>query len=413
MRINNIQITLVFVVIYLVSCTGNKKNIADQKAGEKFPRGSYGYDAAFLKKYLHPLVELSDSIGRVKILVSPGYQGRVMTSSAGGDSGFSFGWINYDLIAAQKFKPQFNPVGGEERFWLGPEGGQFALYFNKGDSFNLSHWQVPPILDTLPFDLTVSDRSHVKFSKKATLLNYAGTRFQLGITRSIRLLEHKAIEEKLRISLPVDIKAVAFESENEISNEGNYPWKKEKGLLSIWLLGMMTPTAQTIVCIPFLPGPHSREYITDNYFGKIPVERLKVKDSLLFFTCDGKHRSKLGLSPKVAASLAASFDFEKNVLTLIYFPVDRNGLYVNSKWEIQAQPYSGDVVNSYNDGPLADGTQLGPFYEIESSSPAMELKPGETERHQQVTCHLTGNYQSLRKIARTLLGVDLDEMKKR
>jgi len=214
------------------------------------------------------------------------------------------------------------------------------------------------------------------------------------------------------MALPAGIHAVGFESKNEIRNEGKDPWMKEKGLLSIWLLGMMTPTAHTVVCIPFLAGPHSREYITDNYFGKIPSDRLQVKDSVLFFRCDGKRRSKLGLSPKIAASMAASFDFEKNVLTLIFFPVVRNGLYVNSKWEMQKDPYSGDVVNSYNDGPLADGTQLGPFYEIESSSAAMELKPGETEGHRQITCHLQGDYSSLRGIARSLLGVELDEMKK-
>ena len=44
--------------------------------------------------------------------------------------------------------------------------------------------------------------------------------------------------------------------------------------------------------------------------------------------------------------------------------------YVNSLWEIQDEPFRGDVVNSYNDGKLEDGTQLGPFYELESSSPA-------------------------------------------
>ena len=71
--------------------------------------------------------------------------------------------------------------------------------------------------------------------------------------------------------------------------------------------------------------------ITKNYFGDIPPERLQIKDSVLYFTCDGKYRSKIGLSPLIAKSIAASYDFKKNVLTLILFPVDKNGLYVNSK----------------------------------------------------------------------------------
>ena len=87
-------------------------------------------------------------------------------------------------------------------------------------------------------------------------------------------------------------------------------------------------------------------------------------------------------------------------------------MYVNSKWELQRWPYKGDVVNSYNDGPLADGTQLGPFYEIESSGSVKELRPGEAERYKQTTCHLQGDYQALRQFAKHLLGVDLDDLKR-
>ena len=44
--------------------------------------------------------------------------------------------------------------------------------------------------------------------------------------------------------------------------------------------------------------------------------------------------------------------------------------YVNSMWAIQQNPYGGDVINSYNDGPPAPGAApLGPFYELETSSP--------------------------------------------
>jgi hypothetical protein len=33
--------------------------------------------------------------------------------------------------------------------------------------------------------------------------------------------------------------------------------------------------------------------------------------------------------------------------------------YVNSMWEDQKEPFSGDVVNSYNDGPTATGKTIG------------------------------------------------------
>jgi hypothetical protein len=55
---------------------------------------------------------------------------------------------------------------------------------------------------------------------------------------------------------------------------------------------------------------------------------------------------------------------------------------------------------------------MGPFYEIESSSPALELKKGQTGNYKQITCHLQGDYADLKELARQLLGVNLDELKR-
>jgi hypothetical protein len=375
-------------------------------------QGMYNYDKDFLQKHTKKVLELKDSSGQAKILLSADYQGRVMTSTATGDTGTSFGWLNYKLIESGEKKTQFNPVGGEERFWIGPEGGQYSIYFKAGDSFNIAHWQVPAIVDTVMYDVTQADNSKAVFTKTATLTNYSGTTFNIAIQRAINLLDKKSIEQKLNTAIPNTVYCVGYETDNQIKNTGTTDWKKDKGLLSIWLLGMMTPTEETKVIIPFKPLPNADSLITKNYFGDIPPERLQIKDSVLYFTCDGKYRSKIGLSPLIAKSIAASFDFKKNVLTLILFPVDKNGLYVNSKWEIQKEPFKGDVVNSYNDGPLQDGSQLGPFYEVEASSSASELEQGQTQEYRQTTCHLQGDYESLRTLAQQLLGVDLNDVRK-
>ncbi|HMG68928.1 MAG TPA: DUF6786 family protein [Chitinophagaceae bacterium] len=375
-------------------------------------KGSYGYDLQFLKKHGHNLIELVGDEGKAKVLLSAEYQGRVMTSTATGDTGSSFGWINYGLIASGEKKKQFNPVGGENRFWMGPEGGQYSIYFNAGDSFNIAHWQVPPIIDTVSYDIKQADSSQAVFTKNASFTNYSGTHFTISIERKISLLHKAQVSETIGKDIPENIHSVGFETENSITNTGTSDWKKENGLLSIWLLGMFTPTPQTVIIIPFHPQKDARSLITDNYFGTIPPERLQVKDSVLFFTCDGKYRSKIGISPMIAKPMAASFDFKNNVLTLIIPSIDKQGMYVNSKWEIQKEPYKGDVINSYNDGPLQDGSQLGPFYEIESSSPAKELKSGERLAYSQITCHLQGDYSSLRLVAKQLLGVDLDDIKR-
>ena len=54
---------------------------------------------------------------------------------------------------------------------------------------------------------------------------------------------------------------------------------------------------------------------------------------------------------------------------------------------------------------------LGPFYELETSSPAAALKPGETMKHVQRTFHIQGSEKELNPLAKRLLGVDLDAIK--
>ena len=81
--------------------------------------------------------------GKAKVALVPAWQGRVMTSTMGGDTGPSFGWINRELIASGKILPHMNAFGGEDRFWLGPEGGQFSIFFAKGVPFDLEHWFTP------------------------------------------------------------------------------------------------------------------------------------------------------------------------------------------------------------------------------------------------------------------------------
>lgn len=85
--------------------------------------------------------------------------------------------------------------------------------------------------------------------------------------------------------------------------------------------------------------------------------------------------------------------------------------YVNSMWEIQENPYDGDVVNSYNDGPPEPGKKpLGPFYELETSSPAAALAPGESITHVHRTSHIVAAPDDLEDIARRFFGVGLEEI---
>ncbi|MEN6312339.1 MAG: DUF6786 family protein, partial [Acidobacteriota bacterium] len=151
-------------------------------------------------------------------------------------------------------------------------------------------------------------------------------------------------------------------------------------------------------------------------FGKVPADRLVVRENegVLFFSGDGKCRSKIGISPRRVKPFSGSYDAANKVLTIICVTIPQGAKdYVNSLWKIQDDPFAGDVVNSYNDGPASPGAKpLGPFYELESSSPAAALKPGETLAHVHATIHVQGPEKALDQMARATLGVGLKEIEK-
>ena len=110
--------------------------------------------------------------------------------------------------------------------------------------------------------------------------------------------------------------------------------------------------------------------------------------------------------------LSDSYDAKNNILTLIEFTLPENVTeYVNSELEIQKEPFIGDVINSYNDGPTDNATQLGPLYELEVSSPAAFLEPGEEIIHIQKIYHFEGSEKTLDIIAKSLLNISLFEIK--
>jgi hypothetical protein len=109
----------------------------------------------------------------------------------GGDYGTSFGWINYKFIESGKVSNQFNPFGGEERLWLGPEGGPFSIYFKKGSEQIFSNWVVPREIDTEPFEVVSKSSDRVSFKRNMELTNASGTKLVIGIERKIKLLSQK------------------------------------------------------------------------------------------------------------------------------------------------------------------------------------------------------------------------------
>ena len=375
---------------------------------------TFGDDATFLKGHTD-LIVLSDAKGMAKVAVAPAWQGRVMTSTAGADAGLSFGWINRELIASGKLVPHMNPFGGEDRFWMGPEGGQFSIFFAKGAKFEFADWFTPPVFDTLPYKVIRQSKDQAVFASEFTLTNYSGTQFEVAVNRAVRLLGASAAWGRLGVKPTADVSLVAYETDNKITNAGKNAWKKDTGLLSIWILGMFTPSPSATIVVPIKPGPESElgVKVTSDYFGTVPPDRLVVKDDVIYFSADGKYRSKIGINPKRTKGVSGSYDADNKVLTIVQYSLHPGVTdYVNSLWKLQDNPYGGDAANCYNDGPPTPGAKpMGPFFELESSSPAAALAPGKSLSHIHRTIHLSGPEPALDGVARATLGVSIADIK--
>jgi hypothetical protein len=376
-------------------------------------------DLQFLQQHTQAVV-LGDPEGQALIL-APQYQGRIMTSTAGAPRHNSFGWINYDLIQKGTPQPQINLYGGEERFWLAPEGGRFSIFFPPAPldtPLQFADWRVPTCIDTDAFELVALSSHHASFQHRGRIVNRMGTEFDLGFEREVRLLDTGETAAALgcdRAAL-ADLPYVAHESRNTLRNLGPVSWAPDTGLLSIWVLGMNAPSPQAALIVPYQSEviDPTLPIVNADYFGTLGPDRLVVdrERHLILMLGDGNYRSKLGLTyPRTRPHLGA-WDQNRQVLTLVQFNLpelgrpescegtvqrDQSLAYVNNVWRVAEDEYAGDVINGYNDGPNESGQRLGGFFELESLSPALALSPNQAYTHVHRTLHLEAHTDSQRQ----------------
>lgn len=408
----NVTRSLLMAAMVWSSCQSGSDRSNATKQEEKqemgnYNQGSFGYDLAFLKEK-DSLVVLQNAQGNGKVIVSPKYQAKVFTSTADGDEGTSFGWINYDAFDRQD--EHMNAYGGEDRLWLGPEGGKFSLFFEPGTTMEFENWYTPPAIDTEEWTLNSATEKRADLSKALAITNYAGTKLQIMLKRQVNVLENEEIEKALDIDLDDQVKTVGFSTVNTLINNGDQEWNKQTGAPCLWSLDMFTPSPETLIIIPYEEKAKGKVATTD-YFGEISKDRISYENGVLLFKADGKSRGKLGIPPARVKPVAGSYAADKKVLTVMLFDINPAATYLNQEWTPSKDPFSGDAMNAYNDGPLADGSQMGPFYEIESVSLAAFLKPKAELMHQHSVFHFTGEEAALDRIAQKVLGVSLKEAK--
>ncbi len=372
---------------------------------------TFDEDVEFLKQ--HGAIKVLRSPSGASIAISGKYQARVMTSAVA-THGASLGFVNRAFIEAGKTGTAFDNYGGEDRFWLGPEGSRFALYFAPGKPLEFANWQTPSAFQAGEWlEVEGGTERSATFAKRVTLTNYAKAELDLEVRRKLSLLTSEQAEATLGLRLPTGIAWVGFESENTLTNQGKAALSEATGLPSVWILGMFMPAPDTRVIVPFEKSG-SGEIVNDRYFGKVGPERLHIDADKGFalFKCDGLRRSKIGLGPARAKDVLGSYSAESGMLTVVTFTRPSGAKrYVNNLWDLSAPPFEGDVSNAYNDGPIEPGQpSLGGFYELESSSPAAALTPGASLRHVHRTYHFSGSREALEAIAVKVLGVSLSDV---
>jgi hypothetical protein len=403
-KVYGILAALMAIVISF-SCNPSKKE------NVMYEKGTFGYDLKFLSEK-DSLIVLKTNEDKAQVIVSAKYQGKVFTSTANGLEGNSLGFVNYDVLNSTTIDEHMNGYGGENRFWLGPEGGQYSVYFEKGKEQIYDNWHTPKPIDTETWDIVSSDSKQATLKKAMEVVNYQGNKLSLNVDRKITMIESTNIYSSLGLSGIEGINAVGYITDNKITNLNDFEWTKETGTICIWILDMFIPAPKALTVIPFNQGEEKElgTIATTDYFGEIPADRLKVKDGIMYLKTDGKFRSKLGMNGKRTKAIAGNYDPDSKRLTITTYDVEKEAIYLNQEWNPAKDPLVGDAMNAYNDGPLEDGSIMGPFLEVESVSPAAFLKPNQSLSHKHTVYHFIGEPDKLTVITEKLLGVSINEI---
>jgi len=159
---------------------------ADEKKGNAM---SYAEARDFLAKHTK-LIELSNDAG-ARVAIAPEWQGRVMTSTCGGDGGPSFGFVNFDYIKEGKIDLHMNAYGAEERLWFCPEGGPYSLWFKPGVEQVMKNWFTPPAFNEGGWKVTTEPKAgdqRVVMSVNMKFGNASATDFDIDVKRQVNLL---------------------------------------------------------------------------------------------------------------------------------------------------------------------------------------------------------------------------------
>lgn len=368
---------------------------------------TYAYSFNLLKNHTET-IELNTEDKKARIVVVPEFQGRVATSTNSGLSGRSFGWLNTEPLESST-ELNGSEIHGEERVWIGPQGGQYSFYYGQTQPINEDNWSVPKTFDGEPFDVVSTSEKQIEMTKSINLTNYHGTKLNMKLERKIRIFEIAEIENRINTKIPEGISVVGYASIHKLTNTDSTQWKKDSGLATIWSLSTFKGTDKTVTFIPLKSANSSNKIL--QYLNVFEDDRFKIENDVAWYKTDGKYRSKIGIPPEISKGYFGSYQPETKTLRIIRFhQTNHDSLYFNSEVTVQEHPYKGEAIAVYNNGPmtLQEGDENS-FFEMESIAAMKELKPNESIEHFHEVYQFTGDFENLKKISMFFLGVDLSK----
>ena len=337
-----------------------------------------------------------------------------MTTAFDGDDGSALGWIGTEAIQNGPADPVFNNYGGEERLWFGPEGSQFGLHFGSAAQC-FENYRVQDGMSRQPYQVLHRTSTSLVMGARIQLRNAAGTRFDLQVERSIRVLDWIPYTTVA----PGRIEFAGFVSESRVTNVDRLPIRPETGMLCAWTPGLHPFHAGTVVVLPFRAGdinelgPSIRQdYVKDLCLGSVlSPECWSEKVDRALFRADGGFRLKAGVSARRAVNRIGAINPGDGALVIQDFDLYPELPYVAPYWRrlTDEELSEGEAASTYIDGPDANGNRAGDFYELESLSPAMPLSPGESFVHRNRVCHLRGDREALNLVSQRFLRTTFDE----
>lgn len=360
-------------------------------------------DLTLLQKNFDPIVLAN---GSQKVIILGELQARAMVSTLQGNKGESIGWFKRKILNNDTYKAS-DALGGADRLWFGPEAGPYAVFFKPNTEQTVKNIHLPEAMSTQPYQLIEQSKTSALFRADSKITNYQGFRFEFTVDRSIKLLNRVTSEPLINTAIPQAVDFVAYTANTLITNQGDQAWSKDTGLLSIWDLGAFDPSPSNTVVIPV----HGKPKNVVRYFSDIKPSHTQITDTHVFYHADAGYMNKIGIRPENTKPIMGAWDSERQLLTLIVFSFKPDeGAFVSSVWGEAHIPYGGDVINVFNDGLYEGKPMFGPFYELESSSHALALAPGESQSHAHTTMHFKGTYKELDAICQASLGVSLSDI---